>query len=181
MSRKYKFHNPEGVYFVSFVTVYWLDVFVRQQYFGIFADSLDYCRKNKSMELFAYCILPSHVHLLFRDKNSNPSKLLKELKTHTSKQLSKAIEENPQESRKEWLMWMMQRAGAKNSNVKNMQFWQQHNKPIELWSSDVIQQKLDYIHQNPVEAGFVVNPEDWKYSSAVNFSGQKGVIELDVL
>lgn len=118
MSRKYKFHNPEGVYFVSFATVYWLDVFVREQYFISFIESLEYCRKSKGLELFAYCILPSHVHLIFRDKNNNPSKLIKELKTFTSKRIQELIVENPKESRKEWLLWMMQRAGEKNSNVK---------------------------------------------------------------
>ena len=74
------------------------------------------------------------------------------------------IEEHPQESRKEWILWMMKRAGLKNSNVKSMQFWQQHNKPIELWSSEVIDQKVDYIHNNPVGAGFVTEAHHWKYS-----------------
>ncbi len=66
--------------------------------------------------------------------------------------------DNPQESRKEWLLWMMEKAGEKNSNIKNRQFWQQHNKPIELWSSKVIEQKMNYIHNNPVKSGFVVEP-----------------------
>lgn len=180
MSRKYKFHNPEGIYFVSFATVYWLDVFVREQYFAAFVASLEFCRKHKGLELFAYCILPSHVHLIFRDKSSNPSKLLKEIKTHTSKKIQELISENPQESRKEWLLWFMERAGLKNSNVKNRQFWQQNNKPIELWSNEVIQQKLDYIHNNPVESGFVKEPHHWKYSSASNFAGDNTIIELDV-
>jgi REP element-mobilizing transposase RayT len=181
MSCKYKFHNREGVYFVSFAVVYWIDVFVREQYFIAFIESLEYCKKNKGMELFAYCVLPSHVHLIFRDKNNNPGKLIKELKTYTSKKLQELIANNQQESRKEWLLWMMERAGLKNSNVKNRQFWQQHNKPIELWSNEVIEQKLDYIHSNPVEAGFVMEPAYWKYSSAANYAGQKGIIEIDVL
>ena len=181
MSRKYKFHNPEGLYFVSFATVYWIDIFVREEYFEAIVDSLDYCRKNKNMGLYAYCILPNHVHLIFKDFNNNPSKLLKEFKTYTSKKLQKLIEKNLQESRKEWLLWMMERAGKNNSNVKKRQFWQQHNKPIELWSTDVIQQKLDYIHFNPVKAGFVLEPHYWKYSSASNFTDNGGVIEIDEL
>lgn len=181
MSRKYKFKNPAGVYFISFATVYWIDIFVREQYFAALTDSLEYCRKNKGLELFAFCILPSHVHLIFRDKNNEPGKLLKELKAFTSKKLQELIEENPQESRKEWLVWMMERAGRKNSNIKYRQLWQQHNKPIELWSSDVIEQKLDYIHNNPVEAGFVTEPSHWKYSSAKNFADERGVIEIDEL
>jgi len=181
MSRKYKFKNPEGVYFVSFATVYWIDVFVREVYFTALVESLQYCRQNKGLELFAYCILPSHVHLVFRDKNNDPGNLLKEIKTFTSKTIQKLISENQQESRKEWMLWMMERAGLKNSNVKNRQFWQQNKKPIELWSNSVIEQKIDYIHNNPIEAGFVTEPQHWKYSSAANFYGLKGVMEIDEL
>ncbi|GAB3200455.1 REP element-mobilizing transposase RayT [Pontibacter aydingkolensis] len=181
MSRKYKFHNKEGLYFVSFAVVYWIDVFTREEYFALLTDSLDYCRKNKGMEIYAWCIMPSHVHLIFRANDNNPSVLLKELKTYTSKQLQKAIAEHNQESRKKWMLWLMERAGLKNSNVKHRQFWQQHNKPIELWSPAVIDQKIDYIHNNPVEAGFVSEPEHWKYSSAVDFSGGKGLLEIDLV
>ena len=76
---------------------------------------------------------------------------------------------------------MMGRAGEKNSNVKKRQFWQQHNKPIELWSAEVIDQKLNYIHNNPVEAGFVLEPEHWKYSSAIDYAGGKGLLEIDYI
>jgi hypothetical protein len=93
--------------------------------------------------------------------------------------VQKAIEENQQESRKEWMLWLMERAGKKNSNIKNRQFWQQHNKPIELWSSEVIDQKVEYIHQNPVVSGFVTEAHHWKYSSAIDYSGGKGVLEID--
>ena len=180
MSRKYKFYNKEGLYFVSFATVYWLDVFVRDEYFMKLVESLDFCRKQKGMEIYCWCIMPSHVHLIFRAKDNNPGELMKSLKTFTSKNIQKVIAENTQESRREWLLWMMQRAGSKNSNVKNSQFWQQNNKPIELWSADVIDQKIDYIHQNPVLAGFVTEPHYWKYSSAIDYSGGKGMLDIDI-
>lgn len=179
MSRKYKFKNPAGVYFITFATVYWIDVFVRSYYFSVMAESLEYCRENKGLELFGYCILPSHVHLIIRDRNQNPGKLFKELKTFTSKKLQHLVQENPTESRKEWLIWMMERAGRKNSNVKNKQFCQQHNKPIELWSNKGIEQKLDYVHNNPEKAGFVDEPQHWKYSCAKNYASEQGVIEID--
>jgi putative transposase len=123
--------------------------------------------------------MPSHIHLIFRAKDNNPGELLKSFKTHTSKELQKLIADNIQESRKEWVLWLMERAGLKNSNVKNRQFWQQNNKPIELWSAEVIDQKVDYIHNNPVEAGFVTEPHHWKHSSAVDYSGGLGVLEID--
>ncbi len=179
MSRNYKFHNPTAPYFVSFATVYWLDVFVRQRYLEVLAASVDYCRKEKGMELYAYCFMPSHVHFMFRSMNGDPSGLIRDFKKHTAKAIVKVIGENQQESRKEWLLWMFERAGKKKANVSKYQFWQQHNKPIELWSTEVIKQKLDYIHNNPVESGFVLKPEEWKYSSARNFADDHTVLKID--
>ena len=73
MSRNYKFHNKSAAYFVSFATVYWLDVFTRQTYFDVLAQSVDYCREHKSLEVYAYCFMPSHVHFIFRSGNEDPS------------------------------------------------------------------------------------------------------------
>ncbi|MFT5737574.1 MAG: putative transposase [Maribacter sp.] len=131
------------------------------------------------MQVFAYCFMPSHVHFIFRSDSEDPSGLLRDFKGFTARKLIKEIEENPQESRKEWLLWMMERAGKKKSNVVNRQFWQQHNKPIELWSNKVIKQKIDYIHNNPVEAGFVTDPLDWKYSSARNYAEDETILKID--
>ncbi|MFD0798047.1 transposase [Maribacter chungangensis] len=179
MSRNYKFHNRDGAYFVSFATVYWIDVFTRQDYYMVLAESLDHCRKEKGMEVYAYCFMPSHVHFIFRSVNEDPSGVLRDFKKHTSKQLLKTIEENPQESRKEWLLWMFERAGKKKGNVSKYQFWQHHNKPIELWNTTVIKQKLEYIHNNPVQAGFVTEPTEWKYSSARNYADDHTVLKID--
>jgi len=133
------------------------------------------------MEIYCWCIMPSHIHLIYRAENNNPEIILGRFKEHTSKELTKAISGNIQESRKEWMLWMFKRAGEKSSNVKQYQFWQHHNKPIELWSAEVIEQKADYIHNNPVEAGFVTEPWHWKHSSAVDYSGGKGLIDVEYL
>ena len=181
MSRKYKFREENGAYFISFATINCIDVFTRDEYFSIITDSLDFCRKNKGMEIYGYCIMHSHIHLIFRSSLNNPSGLIRDFKGYTSKKLLTAIKENPQESRKEWMLWMFERAGKKNSNVTSMQFWQQHNMPIEIWSLQVFEQKLNYIHNNPVEAGFVVDPIDWKYSSARNYgNNDHTILEIDL-
>ncbi|MGP1994268.1 REP-associated tyrosine transposase [Zobellia laminariae] len=179
MSRKYKFHNKTGLYFVSFATVNWIDVFTRQLYFSVLAESIDFCRKEKGMEVYAYCFMPSHVHLIFRSAKEQPMELLRDFKKYTSKKVIDAIENNAHESRKEWLLWFFERAGKKQGNVSKYQFWQHHNKPIELWSTAVIKQKIDYIHNNAVESGFVTDAVDWKYSSARNFEGDKTTLEID--
>ena len=177
MSRNYKFHNPEGIYFVSFAVVEWLDVFTRKEYKNIIVDSLNYCQKEKGMEIFAWCIMTNHVHLIFRSvKERRPELLIGDLKRFTSKAIVNAIQNNPGESRKEWLIEQFERAGNKSSNVKKYQFWRHDNKPIELWSNKVIDEKINYIHNNPVEEGLVFRPEDYVYSSAKDYSGEKGLL-----
>ena len=79
----------------------------------------------------------------------------------------------------DWILWLMIKSGDRQSNVKGRQFWQHHNQPVELWSNHVIDQKINYIHENPVVAGFVSEATHWKYSSAIDYSGGRGVLEID--
>jgi REP element-mobilizing transposase RayT len=178
MTRNYKFKNPEGVYFVSFAVVEWLDVFTRLEYKEIILDGLRYCQQNKGMEIFAWCIMTNHVHLIFRSVNEQkPELLLGDFKRFTSNALVKAIKENPRESRKEWLLEKFKLAASHSSNVKHCQFWRHDNKPIELWSYNVIDEKINYIHNNPVEEGLVSYPEEYVYSSAKDYRGEKGILK----
>jgi REP element-mobilizing transposase RayT len=178
MSRNYKFHNPEGLYFISFAVVGWLDVFTRNEYKDLFLESLEFCQKKKGLEIHAWCIMTNHVHLVFRSINGeNPELLIGDLKRFTSRSIVKSIQENPKESRREFLLDFFKKEAEKSSNVKHYQFWRHDNKPIELWSNKVIQQKINYVHNNPVESGLVYKSEDYVYSSAIDYSGQKGLIE----
>ena len=178
MSRNYKFHNPKGLYFVSFAVVGWLDVFIRNEYKDLFLESLIFCQKNKFMQIHAWCIMSSHVHLIFNSTTeAEPENILGDLKRFTSRSIVKAIQENPKESRKEFLLDYFKKEAEKSSNVKHFQFWRHDNKPIELWSNEVIQQKIDYIHNNPVEAGLVFKPGDYVYSSAKDYVGGKGLLD----
>ncbi|MFT6946175.1 MAG: hypothetical protein ACJARP_000586 [Vicingaceae bacterium] len=64
----------------------------------------------------------------------------------------------------------------KSSNVNGYQFWRHDTKPIELWSNKVITEKVNYVYQNPAEAGLVYRPEDYVYSSAIDYSGVRGLV-----
>ena len=178
MTRNYKFHNPEAAYFVSFAVVDWLDVFTRTEYKEILLDSLTFCQKNKGMEIYAWCIMTNHMHLVFRSTGDQfPEQILGDFKRFTSNAVVKAICDNPRESRKEFLLQRFKNAAKRVSNVKHHQFWRHDNHPIELWSNKVIAEKIRYIHNNPVEAGLVFRPEDYRYSSAVDYSGELGLLQ----
>lgn len=178
MSRKYKFRDQEKIYFTSFAVVYWIDVFIRTEYKEIIIESLKFCQKEKGLEIYAWCIMSSHVHLILGTKKDKLEHIMRDLKSHTSRTIKKTIKENIKESRKEWMLWMMERAGSKNGNNKNFQFWQQHNQPMVLDDKLSFKNTLNYIHKNPVEAGFVEKEEDYLYSSARDYSGIKGKIDI---
>jgi len=107
--------------------------------------------------------------------------IMRDFKGFTSKALKKAIAENPTESRKEWLLWMMERAGKKNSNNSGFQFWQQDNHPIELWDNYMMDQKLEYLHNNPVVSGIVDEPMHYLYISARDYAGVKGLLDVKLI
>ena len=132
MSRKYKFRDQDKLHFVSFATVHWIDLFTRATYSNILVDSIKHCQKAKGLEVWAWCIMSSHGHMIIGSQDAPMQDILRDLKSFTSRKLKEEIQMNPQESRKEWLLWMMERAGKKNGNNTNWQLWQQHNHPIEL-------------------------------------------------
>ncbi|HRN73771.1 MAG TPA: transposase [Ginsengibacter sp.] len=181
MSRKYKFADNDKLYFISFAVVFWIDLFIRNEYREIMLESWRFCQKEKGLEIYGWCIMTNHVHMIVGSKDRAMDKIVGEMKSFTSRSLRKQIVENPRESRRVWMSEMMKRAGIENSNNNDWQLWQQHNKPIEIFNKKMFNQKLQYIHLNPVKAGFVENPEDYLYSSARDFYGKKGFIELSYL
>ena len=182
MSRNYKFQNPEGWYFVSFATVFWLSVFTRRVYKDCVVKHLKFCIEEKRMILGAWIIMSNHVHLIFSAKEKNPQRLLQSFKSATAKELIAQIKIYPQESRRERYLWLMKLAAKRNATTKNeMQFCQQHNKPIELWSHKAIQKNLDYIHFNPVESGEVAESEHYLYGSAIDYAGGQGMLGLNLM
>lgn len=179
MSNAYKFKNSDGLYFITSTVVGWIDVFTRDVYRNILLDSFRYCKENKGLEIFAWVLMTNHFHLLARANGGNKLEhIMRDLKKITSRRIIQAVIENPQESRKDWMKYMFERFGKYNSNNTVYQFWQQDNHPIELWSTEVIMQKLNYIHNNPVKSGFVVEAKDYKYSSAIDYSGGKGLLDI---
>jgi len=184
MSRKYRLGADHHAHFVTFTVIDWIDFFIRNEYKDVFLTALKHYQKNNGLEVYAYCIMTSHIHLILRSESPHQlGETIKNLKGYTARTFHKLLadENTTYESRKRWLLWLMKQAGNYTSNTKGFQFWQQHNQPIELWSDEVFFQKMDYIHLNPVKSGFVSQPEDWLYSSAGDYAGRKGLIDLAVL
>jgi REP element-mobilizing transposase RayT len=182
MPNTYRFDDSDGIYFITFAVVEWVDVFTRQQYADIVLDSLRFCQQNKGLVLHAWCIMSNHVHFIIsRNGEDSLSDIVRDFKKFTSTSIIKAIKENAQESRQKWMLWIFSSAGKNNSNNTNYQFWQQDNHAEQLVSNHFLDQKLNYIHCNPVTASIVSEPQDYLLSSARDYAGEKGLLQVQLL
>jgi putative transposase len=178
MSSKYKFRDQAKLYFVTCTVVYWLDPFIRNEYRNVLLDGIKYCQKKKGLEIYGWCLMTSHLHMIIGSQGEKMDNIMQSFKTNTSRKIKEMLKGSKDESRKEWMLWMMERSGKLNKHNGSFQFWQEGNHPIELFDNKIMQQKLDYVHDNPVEAGFVEKPEDWLWSSARDYAGSKGLLDI---
>jgi putative transposase len=156
----------DELYFVTLTVTNWIDIFTRRLYSDLIINNLIHCQQHKKLNIYAYVLMTNHLHMVANVENGKLSDVLRDFKTYTSKELFKTINSNIQESRREWLIKALEYAGKNNDLNKNHQIWQNGNYPVLLYSPTVIQQKIDYIHDNPVRAGFVGSAHEYWYSSA---------------
>jgi REP element-mobilizing transposase RayT len=179
MGRKYAIRDQQAIYFVTFTLINWIDLFIRDSYREVFIESLGYCQRHKGLQVHAYCIMTSHIHLILSANDGyNLSSIIRDLKSYTSFKLGQVIK-TTKESRREWMLLIMNAGGLKNQRNKGFQLWQQHNHPIELRTVEMTNQRLNYIHNNPVAAGFVDDPTAWTWSSSAAYElGSTGKVQL---
>jgi REP element-mobilizing transposase RayT len=182
MSGKYKVGNSAVPHFVTFTAVAWIDVFSRELYKELFIGSLKYCQENKGLVLHAWVIMTNHVHLVISSHSNKLEGLVRDIKKYTRKKIKTAIEESAVESRKDWMLNIFSYSGKNNPNNKEFQLWKQDYHPIELDTAEKMQQRLDYLHENPVRSGLVWEPWHFKYSSAIDYyTNEKGLITIEHL
>lgn len=178
MSRKYKIWNPNELYFITGTVVRWIDLFTRNEYKDEIVKSIKHCQEHKGLEVYAWVIMTNHFHMIVGSNKDPLSGIIRDMKTYTSKTLRSVIASHPCESRKDWLLWMMEKEGRVSGNHNEWKLWEEGVHPIECYDKEIFYQKLEYIHHNPVKAGFVKNAEDWLYSSANGYSDNSGMIKL---
>jgi len=165
----FRIRHQQEIHFLTFAVVEWVDVFTRKEYRDILIDSLTFCQENKGLLMHGWCIMSNHLHLLASSSICDLSGTLRDFKKFTSKKIINAIINSDHESRKEWMIKIFESAGGRNSRNKAYQFWRQDNQPKECYSPEFTIQKLNYTHNNPVEAGIVDKAEEYLYSSARDY------------
>ncbi len=159
--------NTERAYFLTFTVVGWIDVFTRKELADIIIQKLKISQKEQAVSIYAYVIMPSHIHLIAqRTEQRTLGKWIGEFKSLTAKEIIKTINTENFESRRSWLDYLFKFFAKFQKQNPGYMFWQKTSHPIEVYSPQVFDQKIDYIHNNPVMANIVTDPTYYYYSSA---------------
>ena len=180
MSTGYKISEQDELYYATFQIVRWIDVFTRQVYRDIVIESLRFCQQHKGLEIYAFVLMSNHVHLLIRSEIGKLSDTIREFKSFTAKKILEAVNTET-ESRKDWMLNLFEFSAKQHKRNEKYQIWTHENHAEIVYGNQFMDSKINYIHENPVRAGIVEKSEDYLYSSARNYAGLDGVLEVNVI
>jgi putative transposase len=170
---RYVITEPGKPHFLTCTVVEWLPVFTRPETVRILLDSWLYLRENDGMRLYGYVVLENHLHFIAQAERLEYC--TGRFKSHTARQILDHLEAR----RVELFLTRLRFAKRAHKVDREYQFWQEGSHAELILSEDMMREKLDYIHANPVKRGYVDKPEHWRYSSARNYLGQEGLIPVD--
>ena len=178
MSRKHKVFDSSKAYFITSSIVKWVKVFNDPAIMKILLDTIGFYQINKGFEIYSYCLMPDHFHMLCRSSNqSTLPMIMRDLKKYTSRMIISELESKRQQWATESLeIFKIVNRNSKREHVYSV--WQRGYNPIECTSNKFIDQKMKYIHNNPVEAGLVSVADEYPYSSAQDYVGIQGPLEV---
>jgi REP element-mobilizing transposase RayT len=181
MSEKYKVVDSSRPTFITLTIIDWVDLFTRKRYCQLMDDSLNYCVKEKGLIIHAFVYMSNHIHLIVTTKTDNLPQIIRDFKTFTSKQFIKLIKE-PGESRREWLLNKFSFAADRIKRNSNYKVWKDGFHPVILDTNFKVQQRVEYVHYNPVAAGICHDEAHYANSSYLAYTDEKIVrINLPVV
>ena len=176
--KRIKQKNENVTHFLTLTIIEWIDIFTNPKYFQIITDSLKYCRKNKGLLLYEFVIMTNHIHLIAKAKEKYKlSQIISDFKKHTTREILKELEKD----NRRYILNLIKNSFSKKKGYQN-QIWQRENYPELIFNEKFLNEKINYIYNNPVKKEHVTKQEDWKYSSARNkILNDDSIIELDSL
>ena len=169
---RYRILNKQSPHFMTATINHWLPLFTRPATVNIVLDSWRFLQQEADFTLYGYVILENHLHLIAGSEDL--SRDMQRFKSYTAKAIIAVLEQQRSFNILELLALFKRR----HKTESTYQVWEEGNHPQIIETEAVMRQKLEYMHQNPVKRGYVDLPEHWRYSSARNYAGQEGLIEV---
>jgi REP-associated tyrosine transposase len=173
MSRsRYKIYDERFPHFLTCTVVNWIPIFSNPQNASIVLDSLTFLQEQDRLELYGFVLMENHLHLIASSEN-----LIKEIGDFKSFTARKIIDHYI-ETNNTFILGQLQHFKEHHKHDRKYQLWQEGSHPQQITSNEMMIQKLEYIHLNPVKRRYVDKPEDWRYSSARNYQKLESVINV---
>ena len=171
---RYKFIHPEQPHFMTLTVLHWIPVFTQPATVEIFFDSLRFLMAE-GLKVHAYVILENHIHLIAQSDALD--KDMARLKSFTSRQILAYLQQKNIKTILDQLAFYKKA----HKDDRAFQFWQEGVHPELIQSDEMMRQKIEYIHHNPVKRGYVDLAEHWRYSSARSYADQDSLLEVTCL
>ncbi|KAA3634662.1 MAG: hypothetical protein DWP97_06565 [Calditrichaeota bacterium] len=168
------FESNGEIFFVTSTIVGFINIFNRNEYAEILIENLNFYQKRGDFVVLAFVIMPNHFHFIVKTNSMSISNIIGNFKRYTSKQITRKLLEQNDLKLIEKLYTFGQNEPSTDSKI-----WKPRFDCFTINNIETLKQKIEYIHFNPVKKGIVNTSEDWKYSSAVNYKGGEGLVEVD--
>ena len=173
MSRsRYKLYESIYPYFITSSFVLGLPLFSKPEIAKIVLNAFKYHRKKNNLRIYACCLMENHFHLIAEHTELN--KCMQSIKSYSAKQILDFL----RKKNNKFYLSQLRFSKKRWKNESYYQVWQEGYHPKQVSFKNTLEQKVKYIHFNPVQRGYVDKPEDWRYSSARNYMGINGLIEV---
>ncbi len=153
--------------------VKWLPLFGKPKIAEIVIESLNYMQSHDRMKTHAYVIMENHIHLIA--SSSSLGKEIGKFKSYTARMIIDHLQVN----RTGLILKELEYARAQHKKDRTYQFWREGSHPQLIQSEEMPVQKIEYIHNNPVARGYVDDPIHWRYSSAHDYAGKRGLVCIE--
>jgi putative transposase len=180
MSERYKFGEPDQLHFVTLTVVDWVDLFTFNEYKDVLLDSLRFCQKEKGLIIYSWVIMTNHLHLIISSKGAALGDIIRDFKRHTNKTLIRQIKDGF-DPRRDWMLERFSKAIIGLKRFEKYKIWIDGVHPVILETDKMIEQRHQYIINNPVKKGYVYEPEQYPYSSAIDYVGGQGFLDIELL
>jgi REP element-mobilizing transposase RayT len=167
--------------FITTTVIAWTDVFTNPVYKHIIVDAIRFCQENRGLLIYSWGLMTNHIHLIAgTNAGVAINDLMRDFKKYTSRTISNEIRIG-KDNRKNWMLNMFRFVGDCHSNDINYKFWKDDYDCFELNTPEVFDQKMNLIHNNPVKEEIVEEPHHYLYSSARNYAGLPGLLDVIIV
>jgi REP element-mobilizing transposase RayT len=173
MSRtRYRVYENAYPHFLTCTVVGWLPVFTRAESVSIILDSWRFLQDAGRLTLFGYVILENHLHFIAAGESLSTQ--VGDFKSFTARRIIDLLEQRGAET----LLKQLRFEKARHKTDRTYQLWQEGSHPQQILTDEMMWQKLEYMHYNPVKRGYVDDPTHWRYSSARNYAGMDTLLPV---